>query len=179
MIAEIDKSAVLLVDAQEKLFPKISEHQKLEAVLLKAVQAFQVLQVPIFVTEQYPKGLGKTIQPLLDMLEPKPKFYEKNSFSAVKDTEIISLLKSKEQWILVGIEAHICILQTAFDLIDLSKEVIVLKDAVGSRDSSNKKTALDEMSKKNIRISCLETLLFELLGHANHKNFKSISQLLR
>lgn len=179
MKLEQEKSAVLLIDVQERLFSKIFEHEKLQDVFLKAAQAFQILQIPIYVTEQYPKGLGETVKPIKRVLGSASHFYEKNTFSAVKEPEILPIFKTKEQWILMGLETHICVLQSAFDLIDLSKEVIVLQDAVGSRDPSNKKSALEEMGKKKIRISCLETLLFELLGHAKHKNFKSISQLLR
>ncbi len=180
MITETN-SAVLLIDVQEKLLPAIDQSESLEENLKIALKAFRAFNLPIFVTEQYPKGLGSTVSELKKLLGSNAKAYGKISFSALKDPEIkdkIQFLK-KDYWIVMGIEAHICILQSVIDLCTLQKSVIVIDECVGSRKSLHKKIALDEMRKKNVRITCTESLLFELLGNANHSKFKEISALIR
>ncbi len=146
-----------------------------------AIDAFNILDLPLIVTEQYPKGLGSIVPELKELLNSNAQVYEKTSFSALKDTEVSKAIEAqnKDYWILIGIESHICVMQSAFDLNELGKNVIVLDECVASRDPNHKKIALQEMCKKNIRITCTESLLFELLGHAKHSKFKEISALVR
>ena len=178
MSLQIEETGLLLIDVQEKLFPKIFGNEELEKVILQALHAFQILEIPIILTEQYPQGLGLTLPSIKEKI---PYAYEKISFSALQNQEIekVILEQKKKNWILIGIESHICILQSAMDLIEQNYHVVVLEDAVSSRNPLHKKIAIEEMRKKNIRISCLETCLFELLGHAKHSKFKEISHTLR
>lgn len=179
MINESD-TAILLIDVQEKLFGAIHEHSLLKQQLILAIKAFQLLNIPIITTEQYPKGLGKTIPEIRALLNSQ-EIYEKITFSALSDEAIAKTVSSfnKTHWIIMGLEAHICILQTVHALIAKNKSVLVIEECVGSRNPMHKKLAIGEMNKNNVRISCIETLLFELLGHANHTKFKEISALIR
>ncbi|MCH9632397.1 MAG: hypothetical protein S4CHLAM6_07310 [Chlamydiae bacterium] len=174
-------TAVLFIDVQEKLLPHIDQNKRLEENLKTFLKTFAVLNFPVIVTEQYPKGLGPTHSELKALLNSNSQTYEKTSFSALKDLEIEKKIESldKDYWIVVGIEAHICILQSVEDLCRLGKSVIVVDECIGSRQLQHKKIALDEMRKKNVRITCTESLLFELLGNANHSKFKEISAFLR
>ena len=173
--------AVLFIDVQDKLLPAIDQSNHLVESLKVSLKAFSALNLPIVVTEQYPKGLGSTIGELKGLLAPNVKAYDKISFSALKDSNIKEKILSlkKDYWIVVGIEAHICVLQSVTDLCNFDKNVIIIDECVGSRRSMHKKIALDEMRKKNVRITCTESLIFELLGNANHSKFKEISALIR
>lgn len=178
---ELQETALLIVDVQEKLFSKIEGKNELQRVLLQAIEAFQILNIPIIISEQYPEKLGSTLEILKEKLILSTPTYDKSTFSALKDEKIKEAIYNlnKKSWVLVGIESHVCVLQSALGLLDLKREVIVLQDGIGSRDINHKMIAISEMRKNNVRISCLETLLFELLGHAKHSKFKEISALLR
>lgn len=174
-------TALILIDVQEKLIAKMYNKEALTQVLIQTIKAFQILEIPIILTEQYPKGLGKTIPDLHKILHSSTLIFEKESFSACKESKIAAKIKEidKKNWVLIGVEAHVCVLQTAFDLCEDSKKVTILQDGISSRNLEHKESALKEMEKKNCRMTCLETLLFELLGNAKHPKFKEISQLLR
>jgi len=180
-MVEIHDTALIIIDVQEKLFPKIQEKDSLQRVILQAIEACQILGIPIIVSEQYPKGLGPTIEVFREKLARDTPLFDKLTFSALKNEPLLKAIEhfNKKNWILVGIESHICILQSALDFVKRKQNVIVLEDAIGSRHLYHKESALSEMKKNNIRISCLETLIFELLGHAKHSNFKEISALFR
>lgn len=177
---KIEDIGLILIDVQEKLFSKIFQSEELEKALLQTLTTFQILNIPIILTEQYPRGLGPTISSVKNKIKQITPF-EKLSFSVLQDVEVEKTILSykKSAWVLIGIESHICILQSAIDLTKKCDDVIVLEDAVSSRNPRHKKIALEEMRKKNIRITCLETLLFELLGNAKHSKFKEISHHLR
>ena len=120
MLIDSSNSSLLLIDVQTKLFPKISEAQRLENSILDCLEVFYTFDVPIFFSEQYPKGLGFTTDKVLEkLLSYKAYKFEKTSFSCFPNTSepnnAVQLLKTK-QVILIGIETHICVLQTAMDL---------------------------------------------------------------
>ena len=179
----LDKKQVglLVVDVQEKLLPAVESQQAICNNLVKAIKGFQIFQLPIVVTEQYPQGLGETVASVKSSLGDKQKYYEKTSFSCVRKPEIKEILSnpSISQWILVGIEAHVCILQTAKDLLEMGKEVIVLNDAIGSRSIYDFSTAIGEFRDAGVRVTSLETALFELLGDSKAPEFKAISALIQ
>ena len=177
----IKKSDALLiiVDVQEKLFPHIDHACDILEKILILAKGFQILQIPILLTEQYPKGLGHTISPLktvLDSIEP----YAKTTFSAAHDETIRQEILNcgRNQIILVGLEAHICILQTAKDLLAMGKEVIIVNDAISSRSIYDFSTAIAELRDYGARITSTETLLFELLRDAKTPEFKEITALI-
>jgi len=138
-----------------------------------------LLEIPTIFTEQYPKGLGPTVPELaLYMAGKKP--VEKTAFSCCGEPAFNrQLLGDHQQVILAGMEAHICLLQTALDLLAQGKTVFVLEDAVISRNPENKRNALNRMREAGVIISNTEALVFEWLGLAEGDAFKKISQLIR
>jgi len=170
---------LFVVDCQEKLMPKIWRSNDVVAKIKMLIKGFTLLDVPVSYSEQYPKGLGHTVAELLQEL-PKTCF-EKTHFSCLQDMQIEQYVKASdnELWVLVGIEAHICLLQTAKDLVRLDKKVIVAVDATSSRSQDDYLTALSELKEIEVRLTSTETLLFELLRDAKHPLFKQVSLLVK
>lgn len=175
------QTGLLIVDMQEKVFSSASHAAELLAAMLKLIQGLQILQIPMVISEQYPQGLGETIWPIKNLLGVNYKPLIKTTFSCLDDhcfsAHIQSL--SVQQWIVVGIEAHICVLQTAKGLKRLGKQVVVLNDAISSRSIFDFSTAIAEMRDEGIRISSVETILFEILKDSRAPEFKAISQLIK
>lgn len=176
-----DRTGVLLIDVQEKLFPFVENSCLVMRAMQKAIRGFQILGLPVIVTEQYPKGLGSTVAVLKGLLGESTKYLTKTAFSCLDDEKILSVILSYpvDQWILLGIEAHVCVLQTAKDLLAQQKQVVVLNDAISSRSIYDFSTAIAEMRDCGVRISSTETVLFELLRHSQASEFKEISQLIK
>lgn len=176
-----EKCGLLVVDVQEKLFPYVENSCHVMQAIQKAVRGFQILGLPIFVSEQYPKGLGNTVAPLKGVLGEQQQYLVKTAFSCLDDEQVkAELLRTQiQQWVLVGIEAHVCVLQTAKDLLEQGKQVVVLNDAISSRSIYDFSTAIAEMRDDGVRISSTETVLFELLRHSKASEFKEISQLIK
>lgn len=172
---------LLVIDVQEKLFPHVENSCHVIQAIQRAVRGFQILGLPIFVTEQYPQGLGGTVAPLKGVLGKNQHYYIKTAFSCLDDEAVRQSLLSQpiNQWILVGIEAHVCVLQTAKDLLADHKQVVVLNDAISSRSIYNFSTAIAELRDCGARISSTETVLFELLRDSKATEFKEISQLIK
>lgn len=146
------------------------------AVLL---QSASLLEIPSIYTEQYPKGLGSTVPALLELLQPNQRV-EKTVFSCAKEPTFNRKLTSdRPQIILAGMEAHICILQTALDLQNSGHQVFVVEDAVISRNPHHKANALQRLRSAGVIISNTESVVFEWLGAAEGDHFKAISKLIR
>ena len=183
MLIDSSNSSLLIVDVQAKLFPKIQGAQSLEASILDCLEVFHTLDVPIFFSEQYPKGLGFTIDKVLEKLLSYKAFkFEKTYFSCFPNSSepnnAVKLLKTK-QVILVGIETHICVLQTAMDLKNKGREVFVVFEAVGSRKTSDKDFAIKRLINNGIQVITFEMMLFELLRDSKNKHFKTLSSLIK
>lgn len=176
-----DKAALLLIDVQDKLFSRVERSCEVMLTMQKMIKAFQIMHLPIFVTEQYPQGLGPTIATLKCLLDEGQTYHTKNTFSCVDDPSIRKVVVDSpiEQWILMGIEAHVCVLQTAKDLLRAGKQVTVLNDAITSRSIYDFSTAIAEMKDCGIRITSSETVLFELLRSSQSPDFKKISDLIK
>lgn len=176
-----DQSGVLLIDVQEKLFPYMENACHVMAAMIKALRGFQILGLPIYATEQYPQGLGQTVHPLRELLGTSQRYCSKTAFSCFGDEAVKSLLLDSgiQQWILLGIEAHVCVLQTAKSLLKHHMQVVVLNDAVSSRSIYDLSTGIAELRDCGARISSSETVLFELLVHSKAAEFKEISQLIK
>jgi isochorismate hydrolase len=144
------------------------------------IKAAKILGVPIYWFEQYPKGLGFT-KPEIKQLLVDSKYYEKLTFSACGADDFISNLKEsgREQCIISGIEAHVCVYQTVLDLLVNDFSVKVNQQAVASRIKSNKKLGLHNMEKAGAIITSTEMILFELMKTSLNKNFRQISHLLK
>jgi nicotinamidase-related amidase len=176
-----DQTALLVVDVQDKLFKLVDRPLEVLEIMQKVIKGFQILQLPIFATEQYPQGLGHTVIGLQSCLGDNQIYLSKTCFSSVSDPMIKQkmLESGRHQWVLMGIEAHVCILQTAKDLLAAGEQVVVLNDAITSRSIYDYSTAIAEMRDLGIRVSCAETVLFELLKDSKALEFKQISQLIK
>lgn len=176
-----DDTLAVIVDIQEKLFPHIYENEKLLTNSLKLISGLQVLDIPIIVTEQYTKGLGKTLDPIVNQLKESYKPIEKIDFSCYGSENFLSLLKkyNKKNIILLGIETHVCILQTALDLVENGYNPVIIDDCVSSRTLFDKNIALQRMRYEPCIISTVESILFELCRKAGSDTFKAISKLVK
>lgn len=176
-----DDVGLLLVDIQEKLLPHVERPCETLGCIIKIVRGFQILQLPIVVTEQYPQGLGSTVEALRTMLGDETTYYSKTSFSCLGDAAVRDALAhySVKQWVLAGLEAHVCVLQSAKDLLSRGKNVVVLNDAISSRSIFDYSTAIAELRDYGARITSTETVLFELLKDSKAPEFKQISQIIQ
>lgn len=176
-----DKVGLLVVDVQEKLISLEDRSAEVLQVIQRVIKGFKILNLPIVATEQYPQGLGSTVAGIKSLLGEGQRYLAKTAFSCLGDPLIRTELQSTglTQWVIIGIEAHVCVLQTAKDLVSMGFEVTVLNDAITSRSVYDFSTAIAEMRDSGIRISSSETILFELLGDSAAAEFKKISQLIK
>jgi len=174
-------SQLVIIDTQTKLITAMPQ-EALQACIKNIgilAQASSMLAIPTIITEQYPKGLGNTMPELLALL-PNIKAVEKLSFSCMAvPTFSRQITRDHSQIVLAGMEAHICVLQTALDLINVGKQVFVAEDAIISRNEANKANALARMREAGCVISNTESIVFEWLGKAEGDVFKAISKLIR
>lgn len=175
-----EHTALVVIDVQGKLAQVMTGKELLFENLKKMVQGAQVLGVPILWLEQNPAGLGPTIPELAELmkgLEPISKL----SFSACGEGRFLHALKAlgRKQILLVGIETHVCVYQTAVDLIALGHEVQVVADAVSSRTQQNKEIGLQRMKGAGASVTSVETALFELLRVAKGDPFKQMLRIVK
>lgn len=176
-----DETLALFVDFQENLMPAIKKSKEIIENSKKLLSCLYILDIPVIFTEQYPKGLGKTISELQKVDKDKFYYIEKNTFSAYRNKlikEKINLL-NKKNIILCGTEAHVCVLQTLIDLKNSNYNVILVNDCIGSRYSKDKKTALKRAEYENAIISSYEAIVFELLETSNTDIFKDILKIVK
>jgi len=173
-------AALLVVDVQEKLLPSIFEEERVRGNTLALVRAAQVLGVPVLVTEQYPKGLGKTATDVAEALAGVAAI-EKLTFSTFGEPAFVEALKAlgRRTLIVVGIEAHVCINQSVLDALSAGYQVHVLADAVSSRTEANWRLGLARMQQAGAVVSSTEMALFELLHVAGTPEFKEVLRLIK
>jgi nicotinamidase-related amidase len=178
MLLERTKSLLLLVDMQERLIPAIAGAAELIAQCGILLRAAYELGVPILGSEQYPKGLGTTIPALAEFATRR---LEKVEFSAYANAAIKDELTraGQKQIVLAGVEAHVCVLQTALELIDAGFQVFAVADAVGSRRPQSREMALQRIARAGGTLITVEMALFEWLRSARAPEFRSISKLIR
>ncbi|NOQ76454.1 MAG: isochorismatase family protein [Methylococcaceae bacterium] len=179
--AESDECFLVVIDVQERLMAAMPEGTR-DAILKQIgilLQASTALKIPVTITEQYPRGLGSTEAELLS-LSPSTATVEKTCFSCVDaDDFMTSLRKSgRRSVILTGMEAHICVLQTALTLQGQGYQVFVVEDGVSSRTPENKNNALQRMRQAGVIITNTESVLFEWLADAKHAEFRTLSKLI-
>ena len=174
----IEDSILVIIDIQSKLVSASFSGDEAANCATKLSQAASILNIPTIITEQYPKGLGSTIQ---GITTTETKVIEKSSFSAMKEPKFAKELKKSErkQVILCGIETHICVLQTAADLIKNGYEVYIVNDACSSRKEHEYYTGIDLLKQYGAKITCTEIVLFELLKTSRHQYFKPIQMLIK
>lgn len=176
-----ENSIALIIDIQEKLIPSIYGHKYLIKTTQFLLEALNILNIPKIFAEQYPQGLGSTIPEISKFITPNDKVFPKTSFSAADNENILQELQSsqKQNVILFGIEAHVCVLQTFVDLRAKGYNVILINDCIGSRNKYDKKVALRRAEQEGVLISSYESIVFELARNAKNPNFKAISDLIK
>jgi nicotinamidase-related amidase len=175
-----EKTALLLIDIQENILSVMHEPERVIKYSLNLIKGFKALNIPIFYTEQYPKGLGPTAAPLLKELEGL-SVIQKMSFSCSGVPNFFTRLTDNKvsQVVIAGIESHICVEQTALDLIASGFQVDVAVDATSSRKELDYKYALKRMRTHGVEITTSEAILFEILAVAGTDEFKEISNIIK
>jgi nicotinamidase-related amidase len=173
-LARAPDSALVVVDVQERLAAAMPAREQVVRTLGVLLEAAARLHIPVFVTEQYPKGLGKTVAEVAAKLPPGFVRIEKTSFSGCA---VLPL--TRPQVVLAGMEAHVCVLQTALDLAAAGREVFVVADAVCSRAEGNYSNALARLQNAGVILTNTESVIFEWLRDAANEQFRPISKLIR
>lgn len=182
LLLDRTKSGLLIVDVQEKLIPLLPGKNRIVWNLGRLLAGARILEVSVAATEQYPRGLGSTIEtlaaPLAEVGAPVP---EKLRFSCAECSEIFVDWRDRgiDQILVAGIETHVCIMQTVLDLMSDGFDLFVAVDATGSRYAVDRDTALHRMEASGATLTTTEAALFEWCGIAGTEAFKSISQLIR
>ena len=173
-------TALLIIDVQERILPVINNHQIVVQNTLKLIKGFKVMNIPIFYTEQYPKGLGPTLIDIKNELSGA-EYFEKLSFSCFGATNLFNQFKEKNllQIVVAGVESHVCVQQTVLDLLANNLQVNVAADAVSSRKEFDFRIALERMSSHGAEITTTEAVLFELLNVCGTDTFKKISKIVK
>jgi hypothetical protein len=168
------------VDIQERLLPAMHERERVLQNALRLVKGAEVLKLPVLVTEQYPKGIGCTVVELAAAI-PGFSSMEKTAFSCCGARDFVPSLISKgvKEVVLCGIEAHVCVCQTALDLLDQNFGVVVVADAISSRTNENRLAGIERMREAGAVIVSTEMILFELLGEAGTGEFKRILEFIK
>ncbi len=173
---------LVVVDVQERLFNAMDAERRDDMVANVKIlaSAARRLDVPVLVTEQYPKGLGRTLPELRTLLGDTPPF-EKTAFSCAGADGFMDRVRAlgADHVILTGIEAHVCVLLTALDLLGRGLRVSVVADAVCSRRPANLEIGLDQARQAGAVVTATETVVFQLLGGADSDAFRELSKLLR
>jgi nicotinamidase-related amidase len=171
---------LVVVDVQEKLVPAIPDHDAVIDRTGRLIDAAKRLDIPVAASEQYPRGLGHTVEPLRERLAPGARI-EKNTFDALRASEVRRWLEAtrRDQIVLVGTEAHVCVLQTAFGGMGHGYAAFVVADAVGSRAAENRELALARLRAGGAGIVSTEMVIFEWLERAGTDAFREVVRLVR
>ena len=175
------QAALLIIDMQEAFRACISDFAETAARVALVAHAAALLDLPVLVTEQYPKGLARTAGEIAAVLPSAVQPIEKMSFSSAGEPSFMTKLEAtgKRQIVVCGIEAHICVNQTAHDLLARGFQVHLLTDCITARQESNKAVAFAKMQASGALPSTTEMALFELLRDAGHQQFKTIQKLIK
>jgi isochorismate hydrolase len=175
-----ESTQLLVVDMQERLLPAMSHHDRIIVRARALLATAGELSIPVVVSEQYPRGLGHTVEALSEKLNSTERIYAKSAFSCARDPVIGAELHSLKQQgrgqvVILGVEAHVCVLQTALDLLAEGFTVFVVADAVASRHALDLSCALERLREEGARIVTTEMVLFEWLRTADSPAFKPVS----
>ena len=170
------RAALVVIDVQEAFRKVVPEFERVARAGSTLIRGAEAVGIPILVTEQYPKGLGRTAAEVAGSLPNGVEPIEKVCFSAPQAEDFD--LDGRDQAIVCGIEAHVCVNQTVLDLLDEGVEVHVVGDGVGSRSAENKEVGLHKAERAGAVISSVETALFELVGRAGTDEFKRVQKLV-
>ncbi len=177
MLLSAKNSVLLIVDAQEKLLPAIHQRDNVTSRMRWLAEIALQLDIPILITEQYPKGLGYTVSSLQEIIE-SARVIEKTHFSALQEDSFRDVLReyNKKQVVIMGMETHVCVLQTALDMKAEGYQVYLPSDCVGSRRPNDKDTAIARMRDNRVDIITSEMAAFEWLHKSGTDTFRHISR---
>ena len=180
MLLSAENACLLIVDVQQRLLTAMDSPRAVMSGCSLMMKAAGVLDVPMVVTEQYPEGLGPTVEPLAE-LAPEDAFFSKLHFSSARNPAIRGKIDSlkPDQVVIGGIEAHVCVLQSAIGLKGAGYEVFVVADATSSRSASNHAAAMSRLREEGVDIVTSEMIVFEWLEKAGTPEFKELSRLLK
>lgn len=175
---------LLIIDVQERLLPAMSQPDETLANVTRLLQAARRLGPPITVSEQYPKGIGPTVEPLRELLPNEAAVLQKMSFSCMRHAPLAARIRDlaaqgRRRILLCGIEAHVCVLQTAIDIVEAGYEACVTVDAVSSRAPASRDVALRRMERAGVGLLTTEMAIFEWLGEAGTADFKALMPLIK
>jgi nicotinamidase-related amidase len=177
-ILERSRSVLCLIDFQEKLMKAIDGAEDVVANAGRLLAAAEILEVPVLTTEQNPKGLGPTV-PELARPDGAHPVVAKVCFDASQATGVLDSLPAGHHIVIAGCEAHVCVLQTALGLLDRSRRVYIVGDAIGSRRPESKKAALKRLDRAGAEIVTTEMVAFEWLRNAEDPAFKAVMALIK
>lgn len=177
----VKDTALIVIDVQGKLAQLMHQRERLFANVKRMIKGAQVLDIPLLWTEQVPDKLGPTTPEIAELLAGSVRPISKTSFSCCGHPPFMEAFKTldRRQVLVTGIEAHVCVYQTALDLLDMGYEVQVVTDAVSSRIAENKQIGLDRMQKAGATLTSTEMALFELLRTAEGEQFKAITKIVK
>lgn len=176
---DVSRTLLMVVDFQEAFRTVVNDFSLIASRLIIAVRCCQLLEIPMIVTEQYPKGLGRTAEEIQLSLKDGTVYIEKTTFSAGREPAVLDALGGKDQIVLCGLETHICVNQTAHDLIDQGLQVHLLTDCVASRFERDKEVGISKMFASGVVPSSVEMALFEMMRDSKHQGFKQIQSLVK
>ena len=176
----LDDTMAIVVDIQERMLPAIHDHEELEKNCATLIKGLKALNIPMVITQQYTKGLGMTTPAILEAAETQD-YHEKVAFSVLREEKTKAAVKEQQRKnvLVIGIEAHICVLQTCMDLKEQGYHPYLVVDCIGSRLQSNKKMAIKRAIQEGVKITSYESLLFELMERADIEVFRTISKLIK
>lgn len=177
---KIENTTLLIVDIQGNLAHLMHGKELLFKNVQKLIKGIQILGIPILWVEQNPRGLGPTIPEIADILSNIQPI-SKMSFSSCRNDRFLQALNAlnRKQVLIAGIEAHVCVYQTAAELVDIGYDVQVVTDAVSSRNMENKEIGLQRMRDSGVSLTSVETALFELLKVAEGEQFREILKIVK
>jgi nicotinamidase-related amidase len=179
-VATREDSLLLIIDIQQAMLKVIDSWETVAGKVKQLIQSANALEVPILLTEQYKKGLGETLPELILEIE-SPQIFHKEHFSACLEEDFIPTVQSfnRKKIVVVGMETHVCVLQTCLDLIKAGFQVHLVADAVASRVDENRDIAIDIMRQAGAVISSTEIVIFQWACRANTDEFRKILPIVK
>lgn len=174
-------SLLLIIDIQEKLLNAQFNKESVLKNTCTMAEAAKILEIPVVVTEQYPRGLGDTVNEVKEKLAESTKFFEKTDFGCCEAEGFNDLIKGfeKTQVMVCGVESHVCVHQTVNELFKMGYDVFLIEDAITSRKEWELNQGIRRMTFEGAIPSCVEMALFELLKCAKHPKFKAVQSLIK
>lgn len=180
LLLEKTNTGLIIIDVQGKLARLVHESEQLIENIITLIKGAQILEMPIIWVEQYPKGLGPTVEEIQNQLKDQLAI-EKMTFSAYKNKDFKEAIHDTDcdAFLLTGIESHVCVYQTGADLVANNFEIEIVEDAVSSRTEENKKIGIKKLNSLGVKSTTVEMSLFELMKTAEYDHFKDISKLIK